>query len=251
MLGSREFEGKVALVTGATSGIGKATALAFAQSGALVVVAGRRLIEGQQTVHEISERGGEAMFIKTDVSKATEVEDLVDKTVEIYGRLDFACNSAGVGIMGALTECSETDWDYVINVNLKGIWLSLKHEIPVMMRQKNGVIVNIASVAGIVGGPGFSVYGATKAGIISLTKTAAMECAKSGIRINVISPGPIKTEMLDTVPSTQLDLMLSAHPTGKIGKPEEVAQAALWLCSNTAASITGHNLIINGGYAAQ
>jgi NAD(P)-dependent dehydrogenase (short-subunit alcohol dehydrogenase family) len=251
MLGSREFEGKVALVTGATSGIGKATALAFAQSGAKVVVAGRRLIEGQQTVHEISERGGEAMFIKTDVSKATEVEALVDKTVEIYGGLDFACNNAGIGMMGTLTECSEADWDNVINVNLKGIWLSLKYEILAMLKFGGGSIVNMSSMCGVIGTADSSIYSASKGGIVALTKAAAIEYAKSGIRINTVSPGAIKTNIQKGLAPGLLAQIVETHPIGRMGQPEEVADAILWLCSDKASFIMGHNLIIDGGYTAQ
>lgn len=248
---SREFSGKVALVTGASSGIGKATALAFAQAGAKVIVAARRVTEGQETVRQICERTGEAFFIKTDVSKAIEVEALVNKTVEIYGRLDFACNNAGVGMMSSLTECSEVDWDYIINVNLKGIWLCLKYQIPVMLKLGCGSIVNMSSMCGIIGTVGSSIYSASKGGIVALTKGAAIEYAKSGIRINSVSPGAIKTDIQNNLPVDILSNIVAAHPIGRIGKPEEVADAVLWLCSEKASFITGHNLIVDGGYTAQ
>ncbi|NER08871.1 MAG: SDR family oxidoreductase [Okeania sp. SIO3C4] len=248
---SRELSGKVALVTGASSGIGKATALAFAQAGAKVIVASRRVTEGQQTVRQICEGAGEAFFIKTDVSKAIEVEALLNKTVEIYGRLDFACNNAGVGIVSPLTECSEADWDYIINVNLKGIWLCLKYQIPIMLKLGCGSIVNMSSMCGIVGTAGSSIYSASKGGIVALTKEAAIEYAKSGIRINSVSPGAIKTDIQNNLPTDILSEIVAAHPIGRIGKPEEVADAVLWLCSEKASFITGHNLMIDGGYTAQ
>lgn len=251
MFYSREFDGKVALVTGGSSGIGKATALAFAHAGANVVIAGRRVAEGEQTVHEICERGGDAIFIKTDVSRATEVEALVDKTVEIYGRLDYACNNAGTFVMGQLFELSEEDWDRTINANLKGIWLSLKYQIPIMLQQRGGVIVNMASMSAIIGNPGVSIYSASKGGVIALTQSAAIEYAASGIRINAISPGVISTPMVDDIPTPLLADIQSKHPIGRLGKPEEIANAVVWLCSDKASFVTGHNLVIDGGYTAQ
>jgi len=251
MLFSREFDGKVALVTGGSSGIGKATALAFARVGANVVIASRRVTEGEQTVHEICERGGDAIFVKTDVSKASEVEGLMNQTIEFYGRLDYACNNAGTFVMGRLFELSEEEWDRTINANLKGIWLSLKYQIPIMLQQKGGVIVNMASMSAIIGNPGVSIYSASKGGVVALTQSAAIEYAASGIRINAISPGVISTPMVDDIPTPLLEDIQSKHPIGRLGKPEEIADAVVWLCSDKASFVTGHNMVIDGGYTAQ
>jgi NAD(P)-dependent dehydrogenase (short-subunit alcohol dehydrogenase family) len=251
MLFSREFDGKVALVTGGSSGIGKATALAFARAGANVVIASRRVTEGEQTVHEICERGGDAIFVKTDVSKASEVEGLMNQTIEFYGRLDYACNNAGTFVMGRLFELSEEEWDRTINANLKGIWLSLKYQIPIMLQQKGGVIVNMASMSAIIGNPGVSIYSASKGGVVALSQSAAIEYAASGIRINAISPGVISTPMVDDIPTPLLEDIQSKHPIGRLGKPEEIADAVVWLCSDKASFVTGHNMVIDGGYTAQ
>ena len=251
MLFSREFDGKVALVTGGSSGIGKATALGFARAGANVVIASRRVTEGEQTVHEICERGGDAIFVKTDVSKASEVEGLMNQTIEFYGRLDYACNNAGTFVMGQLFELSEEEWDRTINANLKGIWLSLKYQIPIMLQQKRGVIVNMASMSAIIGNPGVSIYSASKGGVVALTQSAAIEYAASGIRINAISPGVISTPMVDDIPTPLLEDIQSKHPMGRLGKPEEIANAVIWLCSDKASFVTGHNMVIDGGYTAQ
>lgn len=251
MLFSREFDGKVALVTGGSSGIGKATALAFARAGANVVIASRRVTEGEQTVHEICERGGDAIFVKTDISKASEVEGLMNQTIEFYGRLDYACNNAGTFVMGRLFELSEEEWDRTINANLKGIWLSLKYQIPIMLQQKGGVIVNMASMSAIIGNPGVSIYSASKGGVVALTQSAAIEYAASGIRINAISPGVISTPMVDDIPTPLLEDIQSKHPIGRLGKSEEIADAVVWLCSDKASFVTGHNMVIDGGYTAQ
>jgi NAD(P)-dependent dehydrogenase (short-subunit alcohol dehydrogenase family) len=246
-----QLNGKVALVTGASSGIGQATAIAFAQHGAKVVAASRRCIEGEETVRRIKDAGGEAIFIRTDVSKAIEVEALVNKIVDIYGRLDCACNNAGVAAFSPLTEMSVEDCNHIFDVNLKGTWLCLKYEIQAMLPQGRGTIVNIASIAGVIGTPGGSIYCASKAGVIALTRAAAVEYAKSGIRINAVSPGSIETDMLYNVPKDLLAQVTAAHPVGRIGKPEEVAAGVIWLCSEGASFITGHNMIIDGGYTVQ
>ena len=251
MLFSREFDGKVALVTGGSSGIGKATALAFARAGANVVIASRRVTEGEQTVHEICEGGGDAIFVKTDISKASEVEGLMNQTIEFYGRLDYACNNAGTFVMGQLFELSEEEWDRTINANLKGIWLSLKYQIPIMLQQKRGVIVNMASMSAIIGNPGVSIYSASKGGVVALTQSAAIEYAAFGIRINAISPGVISTPMVNDIPTPLLEDIQSKHPIGRLGKPEEIANAVVWLCSDKASFVTGHNMVIDGGYTAQ
>lgn len=242
---------KVALVTGASSGIGQATALAFARAGAKVVAASRRIVEGEETVRRIQEAGGEAIFVKTDVSKGVEVEMLIDKTIDIYGRLDCAFNNAGIPSIGMLTEVLEEDWDRVIDVNLKGTWLCLKYEIAAMLKLGGGAIVNAASMGAVVGFAGYTSYCASKGGVIALTQAAAMEYAKSGIRINAVSPGAIETDMLGTIPAPQLAQIVAMHPIRRSGKPKEVAEAVVWLCSDAASFVTGHNMIIDGGYTAQ
>jgi NAD(P)-dependent dehydrogenase (short-subunit alcohol dehydrogenase family) len=246
-----QLHGKVALVTGASTGIGQATAIAFARAGAKVVAASRRIAEGEETVRQIEEAGGEAMFVKTDVSKAADIETLVNKTMDTYGRLDCACNNAGIISGSLLTDISEEDWDRQINVNLKGTWLSLKYEIPAMLKQGGGAIVNISSTAGVVALPGFPAYAATKGGIVALTLTAAVDYAKSGIRINVVSPAAIETDMLHNTPPDIVTQILAAHPIGRAGKPEEIAEAVVWLCSDAASFVTGHNMLIDGGYTPQ
>jgi NAD(P)-dependent dehydrogenase (short-subunit alcohol dehydrogenase family) len=246
-----QLNGKVALVTGASSGIGRATALAFARAGAKVVTASRRIAESEETVDQILEAGGEAIFVKTDVSKAAEVEALVNKTVDIYSRLDCAFNNAGIPSTDQLTDILEEDWDRVIDVNLKGTWLCLKYEIAAMLKLGGGAIVNAASMGAVVGFAGYTSYCASKGGVISLTKAAAMEYAKSGIRINVVSPGAIETDMLATIPAPQVAQIIAMHPIGRSGKPKEVAEAVVWLCSDAASFVTGHNMMIDGGYTAQ
>ncbi|MEH1835757.1 MAG: SDR family oxidoreductase [Nostoc sp.] len=248
-----QFEGKVALVTGASSGIGRATAIAFASAGSKVVVASRRLAESEETVRLIKETGGEAIFVKTDVSNAAEVEALVNKTVKTYGRLDCACNNAGIGgNPGLITDdMSEEDWDRLVNVNFKGTWLCLKYEIRAMLKQNSGAIVNVASVGAVVGVPGYAIYSATKGAVITLTRTAAIEYAKSGIRVNVVSPGATETDMLASLPVDLIAQLPTAHPIGRIGKPEEIAKTVVWLCSDATSFITGHNMMIDGGYTAQ
>jgi NAD(P)-dependent dehydrogenase (short-subunit alcohol dehydrogenase family) len=249
---SSQLYGKVALVTGASSGIGRATAIAFARAGGKVVAASRRTTEGEETAHYIQEIGGEAIFIKTDVSKAADVETLIEKTIDIYGRLDCACNNAGLGgAASPIADMSEKDWDQLVDVNLKGTWLCLKYQIRAMLKQGSGAIVNIASVAGVVGFPGFTGYCATKGGVIALSRAAAMEYAKAGIRINVVSPGAIATDMLATLPTDVLTQLTAMHPIGRIAKPEEVAETVVWLCSDGSSFLVGHNMMVDGGYTAQ
>jgi len=249
-----ELEGKVALVTGGTSGIGRETAVVFAKAGAKVVVAGRREPEGQETVELIRAAGGEGLFVKTDVSKAPEVEALIHKTIETFGRLDVAFNNAGIeGVWVPITRQSEEDFDRTMNVNLKGVWLSLKYEIRQMTKQgKGGAIVNMASIMGLVGSGAAAAYTASKHGVIGLTKAAALETARGGIRINAVCPGVIETGMADRVfgaPRVH-DFVLSRHPVGRFGKPSEVAEAVLWMCSDRSSFMTGQCLILDGGFLA-
>ncbi|NEQ40547.1 MAG: glucose 1-dehydrogenase [Okeania sp. SIO3I5] len=250
---SKEFDGKVALVTGGSSGIGKATALAFALAGAKVVIASRRVDIGEQAVQEICTRGGDAIFIKTDVSQADEVRALVDKTVDIYGRLDCALNNAGgAAKMGSLINTSEEDFERDINTHLKGTWLCLKYEIPRMLEQKTGTIVNIASMAGVIGCINASAYSASKGGVIALSRAIATEYAKSGIRVNVISPGVIQTPLLDKLRKEAEEFSKgSPNVLAFSGIPRDISEAVLYLCSDRASFITGQNLIIDGGYTIQ
>jgi NAD(P)-dependent dehydrogenase (short-subunit alcohol dehydrogenase family) len=250
---ARPFDGKVALVTGGSTGIGKATALAFAQAGARVVIAARRMDEGRQAVGAIREAGGEALFVQTDVAQATEVEALIRTTVATYGRLDYAFNNAGVGGGGLLHEVSEDEWDRLVHINLKGVWLCMKYQIPQMLRQGGGAIVNDSSAAGLTGFVRSPVYAASKHGVIGLSKSAALQYATQGIRINVVCPGLIMTPFIERVfasgPGVK-EWFESQQPTGSGGRPEEVAQAVVWLCSDAASFVTGVALPVDGGLLA-
>jgi NAD(P)-dependent dehydrogenase (short-subunit alcohol dehydrogenase family) len=250
-----KFSGKVALVTGAAAGIGRATTLAFAREGAKVVVADVMVKEGEEAAQAIRKAGGEAIFLKTDASKPAEVEAMVKQAVENFGRLDFAFNNAGIeGKTAPTAECTEENWDRIISINLKGVWLCMRQEIPVMVRQGSGAIVNTASIAGLVGFPGLPAYTASKFGVIGLTKAAALEYAKQGIRVNAVCPGVIHTAMVDRLieGNPEMEAGLSAGtPLGRMGKPEEIAEVVIWLCSDKASFVTGHALVADGGYVAQ
>jgi NAD(P)-dependent dehydrogenase (short-subunit alcohol dehydrogenase family) len=249
-----ELEGKVGLVTGGTSGIGRDTAILFAKAGAKVVVAGRREVEGEETIKLIRAAGGDGLFVKADVSKASEVESLIQKTVEKFGRLDVAFNNAGLeGVLVPIVRQSEEDWDRTININLKGVWLCLKYEIKQMLKQGGGgAIVNMSSTLGLVGSVGAAAYSASKHGVIGLTQTAALENAKAGIRINSVCPGFTETPMTDRifrVPGVH-KYILSLHPIGRLGRPTEIAEAVLWMCSDRASFMTGQSLVLDGGFLA-
>jgi NAD(P)-dependent dehydrogenase (short-subunit alcohol dehydrogenase family) len=257
---SGQLNGKVALVTGGASGIGRATALTFAREGAKLVIADMNADGGQQTVHMIKEHGGEAIFVQTDVTQAPAVEALISKAVETYGRLDCAHNNAGIsgaGIGGeqrALTaEYPDERWHQVIAINLTGVWLCMKYEIPQMLTQGGGAIVNTASGAGLVGLPGNCAYVASKHGVVGLTKTAALEYAQQGIRVNCVCPGYIRTPMTAQGMSDPelLQRIIAHEPIGRVGEPEEVAEAVVWLCSEAASFVTGHTMTVDGGYVAQ
>ena len=256
------FDTQVTLITGASSGIGRATALHFAANGATVMVADSNVDGGEEAVTAIKEAGGEASFVHVDVTQESEVEAMVARTVETYGRLDCAFNNAGIASgRGAgstsgrrLThEFSEEDFDRIINVNLKGVWLSMKHEIPQMLEQGKGAIVNTASVAGLIGLVNATSYVASKHGVVGLTKTAALEYAQQGIRVNCVCPGYIETPMTaaglaDPVRSAS---MISREPMGRVGTPQEVAETVAWLSSDAASFVTGHTMVVDGGYLAQ
>jgi len=246
------FTAKLAIVTGGSSGIGKATALAFAQQGAKVVVTSRREEEGQNTVHLIKEAGGEALFIKTDVSKSADVQNMVNRTIDHFGALDFAFNNAGISgsFLTPLLSYDESTWDDVIDINLKGVFLSMKYELPHILKTK-GAIVNMASTAGLKAGAMGVAYYASKHGVVGMTKAVAFEYATQGVRINAVAPAIIETDMTSdvTVKGTPVyDRILARHPMGRFGQPEEVANAVLFLCSPAASYMTGHILPIDGGF---
>jgi NAD(P)-dependent dehydrogenase (short-subunit alcohol dehydrogenase family) len=251
---STTLAGKVALVTGGSSGIGRAAAIAFARAGARVAIASRRVDESEQSVRLAREAGGEARFFQTDVTDGEQIQALVASTVATWGRLDYAFNNAGMNShLTRTAECKEETWHQMISVNLTGVWLSMKYEIRQMLRQGGGVIVNNASTAGLVGMRGSAAYSAAKGGVIQLTRTAALEYARSGIRINAVCPGFIQTPILEPHMAENPDLeewMRNVEPMGRLGKPEEVAAAVVWLCSDSASFITGHPLVIDGGLIA-
>ena len=247
---SADLKNKVAIVTGGTSGIGRDTAVLFAEAGAKVVVAGRREAEGRETIDLIRAAGGEGLFLKTDVSKAAEVRSMVEKTVEKFGRLDVAFNNAGIeGTWKPIVELSEDDWDRTIDINLKGVFLCLKYEIQQMLKNGGGTIVNMASVAGLMGSPSASPYCASKHGVIGLTRTAALECAKQKIRVNAVCPAVIESPMenrLFSEPEVH-KFAVGMHPIGRIGKAREVSEAVLFLSSDKSTFMTGHYMVIDGG----
>jgi NAD(P)-dependent dehydrogenase (short-subunit alcohol dehydrogenase family) len=244
------FDGKVAIVTGGSSGIGRAAAIAFGKAGAKVVVAARREAEGEETVHLIKETGSEALFVKTDVTKAADVEALVNKATETYGRLDYAFNNAGSGKPGSIVDLAEADWDYEININLKSIWLCMKYEIPAMQKSGGGAIINTSSQGALLGVANYGAYGAAKAGVIALTRAAAAEYSSERIRVNAISPGAVKTDLWAEAPPEMIDQVAAGIPLKRIGAPEDIAEAVVWLCADAASFVTGHNLVIDGGFTA-
>lgn len=248
---TEQLKGKVALVTGAGSGIGRATAELFAREGARVVVADIDVPSGEQTVTTINDTGGEAIFIRTDVSQSVDVQALIAQIIETYGRLDCACNNAGLqGDEVPTAECSEENWDYVIAVNLKGVWLCMKYEIIEMLKTGGGAIVNMSSVNAFTAWRNLPPYVASKHAINGLTKVAAIEYASKGIRINAVAPGTILTPMnvsrlADPVSEAN---MVALSPIGRLGTPEEIAEAVVWLCTDAASYVVGHCLLVDGGF---
>jgi NAD(P)-dependent dehydrogenase (short-subunit alcohol dehydrogenase family) len=240
---------KVALVTGAGSGIGRAIALAFAREGARVVVADVDPRGGEETVSQARSLGARSQFVTCDVSKKEEVQALVSETFKTFGRLDIACNNAGIHaqLPESFTEIKEETWDRIIAINLKGVFLCMQCELQQMLKQGNGIIVNIASLAGILAEPGGYCYTASKHGVMGLTKAAAFEYARTGIRINAVCPGVIDTPMIDKLSDEMKQMMLGMHPIGRFGKAEEVAGAVMWLCSDLAGFVTGIGVILDGG----
>ena len=250
-----EFNGKVALVTGAASGIGRESALAFARAGAKVVCADVTVDAGEETVKMIKGMGGDAVFVRCDVSQEVEVKALVAKAVEKYGRLDYAHNNAGIeGMAGPCVTCTEENWDRTIDINLKGVFLCCKHEIPEMLKVGGGAIVNTASVAGLVGFGGIPAYTASKHGVAGLTKTIALDYATENIRCNAVCPGVIHTPMIDRFTGGDpeaMKAMVATEPVGRLGEPSEIADAVVYLCSDQASFVTGIAMPVDGAFVAQ
>ena len=250
----KTFTGKSVLVTGGGSGIGRAAALSFAAEGARVAVSDVDATGGEQTVSLIAQAGGEAIFIRADVSQSAQVQAMVDTVVSHFGRLDCAFNNAGIEIEHLpLAESEEATFDRIMNVNVKGVWLCMKHEIAQMLKQGGGSIVNTASVAGLVGAPTQPIYAGSKHAVVGMTKSAAAEYGRAGIRINAVCPGVIRTPMMDRAierePRRQ-KLIEKIHPIGRLGEAQEIADAALWLLSDSASFVTGHQLAVDGGLTA-
>jgi len=249
-----QFSDRVAFLTGAGSGIGRAVALAFVKRGARVVIVDISARNGEETLEIVRKAGGDAIFHQTDVTRATEVEAAVNQTIQAYGHLDCAFNNAGIeGIMASTVDFREEQWDQVINVNLKGVWLCMKYEIRQMLKQGCGTIVNTASAAGLVGFPPSAPYAASKHGVLGLTKSIAVEYAKAGIRINAICPGIILTSLVEhhiAENPQMVDRYIETTPIGRMGSPDEVAETVVWLCSEAASFITGSPVIVDGGAVA-
>ncbi|KST65737.1 SDR family NAD(P)-dependent oxidoreductase [Mastigocoleus testarum] len=252
-----EFKSKVALVTGGTSGIGRATALAFAKEGSKVIIAGRSANKGEETLKLINEINGEAIFVPCDVSNATEVKSLIQTIVKKYGRLDYACNNAGVEdhFKFPIASYPEDMWDYVIKNNLTSNFLCMKYEIQQMLEQGGGIIVNMSSDLSQVGMPNGCGYVTSKTAQLGLTRTVALEYATQGIRVNAVCPGAVATPMMDTIGITEgteaYENLISSIPAKRLGKPEEIAGVVLWLCSDAASYVNGHALVVDGAYIVQ
>ena len=248
------LQGKVTLVTGASSGIGRAIALAYAREGAKVVVSDVNVAGGEETVSLVRQQGGDALFVPADVSRAEDCQRLVERTVAHYGRLDAACNNAGIGgELGPTADYTDEAWQQVIGVNLSGVFYCMKHQIQAMLRHGGGAIVNMASILGQVGFAGAPAYVAAKHGVVGLTKTAALEYSAHGLRINAVGPAFIHTPMiagLESDPATQQQLV-SLHAVGRLGQPEEVAELVVWLSSDRASFVTGAYYAVDGGYLAR
>ena len=250
-----DFDGKVALVSGGGTGIGRATAIAFAREGAQVVIGNRNSEAGESVVDAIRESGGEASFLRTDVAVEDDIKALVDLAVSKYGRLDAAFNNAGIGgLSGPLAEQTNENYDEVMGTNVKGLWLSMKYEIQAMLKAGGGAIVNNSSVGGLLGFAGVGIYSASKHAVMGLTKSGALEYSAHGIRVNAVNPAVIRTPMAEGLArerGVETDDFASFHPIGRIGEPEEVAEAVLWLCSDKASFVTGTATCVDGGFTIQ
>jgi NAD(P)-dependent dehydrogenase (short-subunit alcohol dehydrogenase family) len=245
------LQDKVVLITGGTSGIGRATAVAFGEAGAKVVLSGRREAEGEETAALIRDTGAECLFVRSDVSDEAEVQALVEKTIATYGRLDCAFNNAGIeSPLKPLHEQSIEDFDKLMSINVRGLFLCMKYEIQQMLNQESGVIINNSSMGGLIAFPGVSPYVASKHAVMGLTRSAALDYAKQDIRINAVNPGLIATAMIDRLSSGSTDDFASMVPMGRMGQAAEIAQAVVFLCSDAASYITGQPLVIDGGFTA-
>jgi NAD(P)-dependent dehydrogenase (short-subunit alcohol dehydrogenase family) len=252
-----KFEDKVALITGGTTGLGRAISIEFAKSKAQIVISGRREKEGEETVQIVKDYGSEAIFIKSDISNTEEVKDLFTKIYQNYGRLDFAVNNAGkIGKNKLINQYTEEEFNEVMNINVKGVWNAMKYETLEMMKNKKGSIVNISSVSGIIGFPFNSIYSASKHAVNGLTKSAALEFGHKGIRINAICPGGIKTDMLENIfegtgkPLESRENMIKLHSLRRLALPEEIAKSVVWLCSDEASFVHGAIIPVDGGWTA-
>jgi NAD(P)-dependent dehydrogenase (short-subunit alcohol dehydrogenase family) len=249
-----EFDGKVALVTGAASGIGESTALLYAKHGAKVVVSDVDDQGGQETVDRIKEAGSEAIYVHADVSKPEDCRNMIEKTIAEFGRLDFACNNAGIGgEQNPVGQLSIEGWDRTVAIDLSGVFYCMRYEIEAMDKNGGGAIVNMASILGQVGFAGAAAYVAAKHGVVGLTRTAALEYSKAGIRVNAVAPAFIQTPMIDavTADANVEKALIEAHPIGRLGKPEEIAELVIWLSSDKASFITGSYVEADGGYLAR
>ncbi|MEM5427705.1 glucose 1-dehydrogenase [Cupriavidus oxalaticus] len=247
----KSFEGKVALVTGAATGIGRQTALSFASAGADVALLDTAVTAAEETAHEIEKAGSRALFVRADVSQGADVARAIGETIGSFGRLDYAFNNAGIAPRGMpITELSEEEWDKAIAVNLKGVWLCMKHQCAWMLEHGGGVIVNTSSIMGLVSGPGLSAYSASKAGVIGLTRSVAVDYASRGIRVNAICPGGIAHTAITDRPENQQDMaqLRLATPMQRLGEPADIAGTVMWLCSPGAGFVTGQAIAVDGGF---